>query len=345
MVRVAVGTQDPLRSSQAMARIHHRDLHFEADAARPSKLRRVDCRYFQRCHEYLQSLDLLPDDFDCAHDRCYCQACTVTFALPETMDVAGMPYELPLGFAGFGIKVPARASGLRIFADWHVSYHGLSALALASVLREGSLLLPGDVLLDGSTVEAVHTIGGAESVQLYTSPSPRCAEMDIYTSPAVFKNELAKVVLQCRQKPGYGVNRETVGLTWQVSKHFGNSVIERYTRARASIIPYRVLVKLEPPTFQVNWSGRTLGATTVTLKQVQKCHDEEYLVDGDVVTAAYDLDSGTVGHAPDSEGAVVKAGSTGILRRPSDSGFLRCLEWPEPGADGSVERSDSEMRG
>ena len=232
------------------------------------------------------------------------------------MNVAGERYELPLGFAGFGIKIPARAAGLRIFEEWHVSYHGLSACQLVSVLREGGLLLPGDVLLDGSQVKAIHTLGGAESVQLYTSPSPKYAEQDVYTSPGWFGDELAKVVLQCRQQPGYGVSGETMGLTWQISSHFGNDVIERYTRARASIIPYRILVKLYlPAACQVIWSGRSLGTTAVTVRQVRKCHDEEYLLEGDVVAAACDLDFGAVGHLPDWQGAIVAAGSIGILKR------------------------------
>ena len=271
----------------------------ETNLERPLKARRVECQYFQRCKSFLQSLDLLPAEFDPAHDRCYCQACAEASGLPEVMDVAGERYELPLGFAGFGMKVRARAASLRVFEDRHLSYHGLNAKALASVLREGGLLLPGDVLLDGSEVEAVHTRGGTERMQLYTSPSPKYAEHDVYTSPQCFGHEQAKVVLQCRQKPGYHVSGETLGLFWQVSRHFGNDTIERYTRARASIIPYRILVKLEPPTCQVTWSSRNLGATTVSVRQLRKCQDEEYLADGDVVAATCDLDFGAVGHMPE----------------------------------------------
>lgn len=56
-----------------------------------------------------------------------------------------------------------------------------------------------------------------------------------------------RVVFQCRQKPDFKVCCETIG--WKrdydaakISAFFGNSQIERYTRAKGGIIPYSILV-------------------------------------------------------------------------------------------------------
>jgi hypothetical protein len=60
--------------------------------------------------------------------------------------------------------------------------------------------------------------------------------------------------MQCRQSPEtFEVKGETIG--WQrrfgaarFSQHFSNEEIERFTKARGSIIPYRVLVGLDVKT-------------------------------------------------------------------------------------------------
>ena len=64
-----------------------------------------------------------------------------------------------------------------------------------------------------------------------------------------------RTVLQCRQNmnvkpPELRVEGETIGWTRRFddarfSQHFPNSEIERFTQARGSIIPYRVLVGLD----------------------------------------------------------------------------------------------------
>eukprot|EP00961_Rhodomonas_salina_P066902 898263-Rhodomonas_salina.1 len=210
---------------------------------------REKCPCARECLEFLQGLGLDFSLLDEDHDRCYCSKCSTADRLPPTLSVAGELYDIPHGFCGFGIKLPARAESLQIFDSWHVSFHGLASSALTSVLFESGLLLPGDQLLDGSLLKA-STLG--DPSHLFTSPSVLYSEKEIYTKPVRIGDKVAKVVLQCRQKPGYDVIAETIG--WekqnpgkQISPHFPNSVLERRTRSRASVIPYRVLVKLEDP--------------------------------------------------------------------------------------------------
>ena len=66
---------------------------------------------------------------------------------------------------------------------------------------------------------------------------------------------MVRLVIQCRQNmdirpPGLKIERETIG--WRsrfgntaISQNFINDEIERFTRARGSIIPYRLLVAMD----------------------------------------------------------------------------------------------------
>ena len=127
---------------------------------------------------------------------------------------------------------------------------------VASILQEGQLLRPGDTLMDGSTLRNRLTRGGEHRVGIYTSPSFRYSELDIYAKPVHWEGHTMRVMLQCRQKPGsFSSERETVGWTRQfgevaISQHFGNSEIERFTKTPNSIIPYRLLFGVDVTTRQ-----------------------------------------------------------------------------------------------
>lgn len=213
---------------------------------------KLSCEAARLCQQYLESLNLPQDLFEQKHDRCYCHSCAARDKLPDVIRVAGERYELPIGFTGFGLKVPPRATMVNIWDSWHVSFHGCAGSVLPSILAEGGLLLPGDTLLNGIKLGAIHTRGGEQRHNLYTTPSVRYASLEVYVGKERFRGLQLSVVLQCRQQPGYRVGPETVN--WEkknpgkdISLHFKNSEIERSTRSRGSIIPYRLLVKLEKP--------------------------------------------------------------------------------------------------
>ena len=289
------------------------------------------CAAARAAREVLRKLEIDEDLLDETHDRCYCGACAGADALPATMTAGGGLYEPPLGFVGFGIRLPARASCLNVFEDWHVSYHGLKAANVASVLLEGGLCLPGDTLLDGTTLTADHTRDPDGSRrQIYTSPSVRYAELPVYTEPDQRNDggwtSSTKIVLQCRQKPGYAVHGETVA--WErlhpgqaISPHFANSEIERTTRSRASVIPYRILVKIEEHTTVV-WSGRTLGDCTVSRLDFSKCRQDEFFRADDAVRAVRDLKYGW-------RGVTIKQGSLGTLRSVPGGAADMTVEWAD----------------
>jgi hypothetical protein len=194
---------------------------------------------------------LVKEYFDSQHDRCYCESCMNQVQMPETLEDGS--YEVPSGFCGFGLKLPPRAAALDIFKGGCVSYHGCPANALSSILLEGNLLMPGDSLIDGTKLPNRLTQGDKSRIKLYTSPSIRYSELDIYSPPVRFGGKLAKVVLQCRQMPGFETCAETIGWKTQfgpipISKNFPNASIERHTDSRGSIIPYRLLISLDVKT-------------------------------------------------------------------------------------------------
>ena len=218
-----------------------------------------ECEYKRRCREFLASLQLDPVYFNAEHDRCYCPACAAAVRMPDVLEhgkAHGCPYEVPKGWCGFGLDVPKRAfsQDLAVFEKWAVSFHGCPSSLIPSILKQGDLLMPGDKMIDGKELPNRLTRGGSDRIGLYTSPSIRYAELDIYSTPAQWSGSSVRTVMQCRQSPEtFEVKGETIG--WQrrfgearFSQHFSNKEIERFTKARGSIIPYRVLVGLDVKT-------------------------------------------------------------------------------------------------
>ena len=218
-----------------------------------------ECEYKRRCREFLDSLKLDPMYFDAEHDRCYCPACAAAVSMPDVLEhgkAHGCPYEVPKGWCGFGLDVPKRAfsQDLAVFEKWAVSFHGCPSSLVPSILKQGDLLMPGDKMIDGKELPNRLTRGGSDRIGLYTSPSIKYAELDIYSDPVQWSGSSVRTVMQCRQSPEtFEVKGETIG--WQrrfgearFSQHFGNEEIERFTKARGSIIPYRVLVGLDVKT-------------------------------------------------------------------------------------------------
>ena len=114
--------------------------------------------------------------------------------------------------------------------------------------------MPGDTLIGGAKLQNRLTRGDPSRIGLYTSPSIKYSELDLYTKPIEWQGNTVRVVLQCRQEPGsFNATGETVGWLkrWgktPISKHFANDEIERFSHARGSIMPYRVLVSLDVKT-------------------------------------------------------------------------------------------------
>jgi len=92
------------------------------------KRHRLDCPAHVRASSFLGSLGVSPAFLDAANNSCFCEQCAN--GLPASRLQCAQIYELPHGYVGFGIQMGPRATSLRIFEDWPVSYHGLKAANL-----------------------------------------------------------------------------------------------------------------------------------------------------------------------------------------------------------------------
>jgi hypothetical protein len=222
--------------------------HPRAASSRPRKI--FSCPYFVECKEYVKQLGWSISFFDKTHDRCYCQTCYPDH-LSNTLRVAEADYVVPRGWAGFGLGVDPFRDG-NLWDTWIAVYHGTTAIAAQSILTHREFLLPGDHLIDGSQlpIRPGHIPG---KIHIYTSPSIRYASLDVYSSKTAFKSPKtgkrynAQIVLQCKQKPDtFLTQRETVGWgTKRICNIVPNESIEHYTNRRSSVVPYRLLIRLE----------------------------------------------------------------------------------------------------
>ena len=115
-------------------------------------------------------------------------------------------------------------------------------------------MMPGETLMDGTRLPNRLTGGDQDRIGVYTSPSIKYSELEIYTQPQYWNGYQVFLVFQCRQDmtlqpPALRIEGETIGWEYrfgdaQISAHFPNSQIERYTNATNSIIPYRILVAM-----------------------------------------------------------------------------------------------------
>ena len=70
------------------------------------------CARMGQCRAFLDSLKLDTVYFDGDHDRCYCASCAAH--IPDVLEersAHGYKYEVPKGWCGFGLDVPARYAG------------------------------------------------------------------------------------------------------------------------------------------------------------------------------------------------------------------------------------------
>ncbi|CAF0970461.1 unnamed protein product [Adineta ricciae] len=220
-------------------------------SSRPGRSEKLmNCSYFAECLEYVKALRWSSGFFDRKHNRCYCHKC-YSSDLPNILQVADSNYVVPRGWAGFGLGVdPFRGDDL--WSSWIVVYHGTTPLAAQSIITHRAFLLPGDSLLDGTelAIRPGHIPG---KVHIYTSPSIRYASLEVYsqvktfTSPKTNKQYKAQLVMQCKQKPGtFDVQGETVGWGHKpICDIIPNKIIEHFSNRRSSVVPYRLLIRLE----------------------------------------------------------------------------------------------------
>lgn len=209
------------------------------------------CAYKNLCVEFLKTLNWSRDLFDRRFNRCYCSDCYPE-SLKDSLTEGGSLYVIPREWCRFGLHVdPLRTKVDHIWKDWIVSYHGTTAEAAESVITHGQFLVPGDKRLDGEKI-AIREGHIPEKYHIYTSPTMAYSGHPCYCKPKLFRSSitnkvyLARVAIQCRQKPGtFQVQAETIGAgTKRICPIIPNSQVEIYTTVRASVVPYGLLIHL-----------------------------------------------------------------------------------------------------
>lgn len=211
------------------------------------------CDYFKLCLEFLLTLDCTKALFNRQHNRCYCQHCYPTSRRDSYVE-GGMKYVIPRGWVRFGLYVDkAQEQAEQIWKNWAVSYHGTNPEAAKSIIEHHQFLVPGDQSITGRVIkiEDGHIPG---KFHIYTSPTIAYSGNDIYSRSTAFRSRVtgksyhAKVVLQCRQKPGtFTIQPETIGATdrnRRICPIIPNDEVEYFTEARASVIPCGFLIRI-----------------------------------------------------------------------------------------------------
>eukprot|EP01043_Picozoa_sp_COSAG02_P034088 COSAG02_NODE_2364_length_9055_cov_12.230606_5_plen_838_part_00 len=253
------------------------------------------CLVEKRAREFMRTLHIHEAYFDEQFDCCFCERCYPA-SLPDTITNEGpTPYVVPRGWFRVGLALPPRAKALDVFRQWSVSFHGTKdPLVLKSVLESGTLMKPGDKLMNGTTLRSTKCAGRQDRV-MYTSPTIEYAGMKFYAKPQLFmpsaslqaevdlelepeqghetkpQRMAASIVLQIRQKPGtFTTHGETMGFEkqtksgkgpWpgylaQACPHVDLATIEWKTETTSAAIPYGVLLRTFDPDDESETSER-----------------------------------------------------------------------------------------
>jgi len=207
----------------------------------------AECTKFKIAREFLKKHDWPVSLCNPKYDRCFCKFC-YTAEQKDTDCVGGNKYVVPRGWTRLGVHVDEiLAKHHQIWDTWSICYHGTSIKSAKSIIEHRQLLLPGEETLDGETI----TIPKGENL-FFTTPTIKYAEHRAYASGYIFtasdkKQYHIKVVLQCKQKPdSFKVQGQTVGVTKPICRYIPNGEVEWVSRKRACIMPYGLLLGIEP---------------------------------------------------------------------------------------------------
>jgi len=206
----------------------------------------------------------------------------------------------------------------RAGADWSIRWHGRRLRTATVSLDQVSKCEPPEFLAVGDVVAAssdLHVSVGDASVRQVREGAlgvlksfQASGELAVeWVGQSLVTSTVLRDCIQKCESRGYlrvgDVVKADCDLNYPVSDASGPGMIKRGD--------FGTLKSTDPLT--IDWWGRSLGLTTASKAQFLKCHPREYIVSGDVVKAAFDLDYGSIG-CSDSEGGIVRTGSLGIVR-------------------------------
>lgn len=247
---------------------------------------------WQVCASYLTTLGY-PGSLDPGNDKIF------TNCDPNRGFSAGELYETPKGWLGFGLTVAERDVKKGIYQHWHTVYYPCPAEYLPTILATGECVIPGDKLINGTLTKTcfMSQRDGVEkrdphtprklgaTTRVCTSPSIRYTALKLgamtrHGGYIVHEGKKMSFVLQCKQMGGalvvggYHRAAEGIGFTEsqpkgsRISPIFQNDDIENYSMRKSSVVPYRLLVKVENSMFMPAWTAT--GDPLLVPEQSQK---------------------------------------------------------------------------
>jgi len=120
-------------------------------------LMKFKCREQQLAFNFLKKYGIPPEMFNSAYNRCYCRQCYPKDQ-PMHKTVGGKNYTIPTEWVRFGLAVnPVFAAINDPWKSWNTAYHGCRVDAVESILRHRTLLIPKDILYNGTTLGATNS--------------------------------------------------------------------------------------------------------------------------------------------------------------------------------------------
>ena len=215
-----------------------------------------------------------PDSLNAEFDKTYRKSD------PDRGYAAGELYETPKGWLGFGLRVAETHLNKNVFQHWQTVYYPCPAEYLSTILATLECVMPGDKLVSGKVTKTCYMKqrDGTEkrdphtprklgsTTRICTTPSIRYALLKLNAMTrnggfAVHGSKKLFFILQCKQMGGAlnvgGYHRTGEQIGWadsmptgtRISPYFLNEEIENYALRRSSVVPYRLLVKVEEATF------------------------------------------------------------------------------------------------
>lgn len=128
-------------------------------------------------------------------DECYCGDC---YTGPDKAVMGTCEYIVPAGWAGVGIRHPARRP--RAPAHWSVTYHGTKADRIENILLFHRIGIPGDRLPDGYILTGGNS-AGRNDAHYCTAPCAAYAGLQLYAAVEKFGEEQfgGQTVFQVKQ--------------------------------------------------------------------------------------------------------------------------------------------------
>jgi len=210
------------------------------------------CPVQQHMFDVLQLLKIPQSMFDMNNNRCYCSTCYPDH-WKDSMDVAGETYAIPRGWTRFGMLVdPVFAKVNDIWKSWQIAFHGCHPKNVLSILKNRMLLIPHDVLPDGTKLQ-VGSSADKNQNKYFLSPAIGYSAHPWYAKPVPFtdtdgKRKYFQTVLVFKVRPGsYSKKDETEGGVMKMYDDYSiikENEVEWFSSRRGCTHPYGLLVRV-----------------------------------------------------------------------------------------------------